>query len=166
MPATSRSGELLRRRSASGRAGSPSKSSTTPVAVRPEHLPEVVVAVLADRLAAAPTRQQGAQALEHVVAARAHGLGRAAGLEAGQQQRASASASLARPLERRRAERLGREGRVAGVARQHGVHACRDLAEPAQAREERRRVGERCERGLPAVAGAGDERLQDAERSR
>ena len=51
MPATSRSGERLRRRSGSARAGSPSKSSTTQPRRARMVWPEVVVAVGADHLA-------------------------------------------------------------------------------------------------------------------
>ena len=134
MPATSRSGERLRRRSASGRAGSPSKSSTNqspsaysvwprcrspwwrmtrpPTATWREH-PQVV----ADLLAAAgdlgglvAVGEVEEDPLDLLVDGR------------GQQP------------ERLGGRLLGRERGVAGVRAQHGVHRADDLAEAPDAR--------------------------------
>ena len=69
MPATSRSGERLRRRSASGRAGSPSKSRIDPAAGGEQGLAEVVVAVVRITRPADAGVRQRAQALAHVLAA-------------------------------------------------------------------------------------------------
>ena len=150
MPATSRSGEVLRAALGEGTRRLALEVEHEPVAVRPEHLAEVVVAVPADGLAAAARAPRGAQAREHVVAARSHGLGRPAGREAAEQGARLCSRFFTRAHEGVGAELLGREGRVSGVARQHAVHAGRDLAEPPQACEERRRVGEGCERRRPS----------------
>jgi hypothetical protein len=59
---------------------------------------------------------------------------------------------------------LGREGRIGGVRREHGVHAPDDRAEVAQPRHEALGiVGQLVERQLPTVAGIGHEALHDAE---
>ena len=69
MPATSRSGERLRRRSSSGRPGSPSKSSTIQPAGPVDGLAEVVVAVHADQTPTDAGVRQRLQVVAQLLAA-------------------------------------------------------------------------------------------------
>ena len=117
MPATSRSGVLLRRRSASGRAGSPSKSSTSQSPSRPQHLAEVVVAVLADRLAA------GAGAAAGRAGARARSSPRARTASAGRRLEAGEQGARCLGLRARAGPRRGPRARTPGRAASRGQHA-------------------------------------------
>ena len=134
-----------------------------PVAVGPQHLAEVVVAVLADRLAAGAARGAARAAARARRPPRARTASAAPpGSRPSSTSRASASALSAAP---------GRacSGRNAGSPAsrgEHGVHARGDLAQPAQRARNGAGVGERLERELPAVARTRHERLQDAERRR
>ena len=191
MPATSRSGECLRRRSSSGRAGSPSKSVMTKSFLLSSTWPEVVVAVVA-RLERAPGRHgQRVDAREHLLAApeqraRVGGDGRRQLVDArARGDRAPRSASVVHALPstpRSPAARrgLGLERRIAGAAartrraappcarpasaRARGTRRARRAAPPRSARCVVEEAGEVVERVGPAVALVAHVRLQQRER--
>ena len=134
IPATSRSGLRLRRRSGSERAGSPSKSRITQSSSAHERLPEVEVAVVADHASDAAEVRQHAQPLAHLLAAPADRieLGDVVGQVEEHRSISSSTVAVSSPSDSTRGL-LGREARVVRVGAEHRVHARRHLAEPARA---------------------------------
>ena len=139
MPATSRSGERLRRRSGSERAGSPSKSRTIQSSPRPQHLAEVVVAVVADHAADGPDVREQPQPVAHLLAAAAIGGER---LDVGQVEEDLLDLLVDRRRQER--ERLGARllGREVADRRSRGRAPC---AGPSP-----RRGGARAQEATPA----------------
>ena len=168
MPATSRSGERLRRRSSSGRAGSPSKSRTTQPSAAEQRLAEVVVAVVADQPAADADVREQRQAVAHLLAAAGDrrerrrcppaGRGRARSICSSIVAVSSAERLVARaPRARRRGPRRRRRARCAsGRSRRRARAAAR--------RTPRGRVPSSSSASSQPSRAVGDEALHDAER--
>ena len=139
-----------------------------PVAVRPEGLAEVVVAVRADHAAGRAGLREQAQLLPHLLAAtedRREPL-----VVLGQLEEDAGDLLVdgrGQQAQRLDARLLGRERRIVRIGGEDGVHLAGHLAEPAQPVEEALRGGARLvERELPAVGGRGHVLLEDAERRR
>ena len=165
MPATSRSGERFRRRSGSGRAGSPSKSRITQPRSGEHGLAEVVVAVRADHAAARADVREHLQPLAHVLAA-AERSARAPAL--GQLEEHALDLLVDVRGQERQRLRARLVGREAGSAASEPSAVCSSPVTSPSARTRSRKpsgsLRELVQRQLPAVAGAGQVLLQDAER--
>ena len=142
MPATSRSGERLSRRSGSGRAGSPSKSRIT----QPRSVSIVWPRCRSPwvRITRPPVagRRERLEPLAHVLAA-AGDLGRRPLVGQLEEDALDLLVDVGHEQRHRLGARLvGREGRVLGLRAQRGVQLAGDAAEQPQPLEQR--VGRRC----------------------
>ena len=165
MPATSRSGERFRRRSGSGRAGSPSKSRITQPRSASIVWPRCRSPCVRMTRPPAPMCESGCSRSRTSWPRPRIGAERVVSGRSRNTRSICSSTSAVEERERLGARLVGRERRVGGVRAERGVQLARHLAERAQPVEQRLGIARQLvERQLPAVARAGQVLLQDAER--
>ena len=144
----------MRRRSASERAGSPSKSRITQSSLGPERLAEVVVAVRADHHARGAGVREQAQLLAHLLAAAGDRLEPLVVVRAGRGRRAR-SPRRPSPSAARAPRRLGVSGANAGSVESDASTVCiSPVTSPSRRSRSRNALGalaDLVERELPAV---------------